>query len=124
VVQLVAPTLPSCNYYGSLAHKASECNIPFEDLFCDYYGKEGHWEVVCFVKFPERKQFRLSQQNLLASSIAPQPKTKALQLPLRLSPPKVIPIRMLRRRSTMLIRGRCFKPMPFKFKFCKMNSND
>jgi hypothetical protein len=30
---------------------------------------------------------------------------------------------MLRRRSTMLTRGRCFKPMPFKFKLCKMNSN-
>jgi hypothetical protein len=26
---------------------------------------------------------------------------------------------MLRRRSTMLTRGRCFKPMPLKFKLCK-----
>jgi hypothetical protein len=46
-----------------------------------------------------------------------------LSLPFSLSPPRVIPIRMLRKRNTMLIRGRCFKPMPFKFKFCKMNSN-
>jgi hypothetical protein len=30
---------------------------------------------------------------------------------------------MLRRKNTMLIRGRCFKPMPFKFKFCKMSLN-
>jgi hypothetical protein len=30
-------------------------------------------------------------------------------------PPKVIPVRMLRRRNTMLTRGRCFKPMPLKF---------
>jgi hypothetical protein len=44
-------------------------------------------------------------------------------LPLRLSPSRVIPVKMLRIRSTMLTRGRCFKPMPFKFKFCKTNSN-
>jgi hypothetical protein len=49
-------------------------------------------------------------------------KPRHLSLPLRLSSPKVILIRMLR-RSIMLTRGRCFKPMPFKFKLCKMNSN-
>jgi hypothetical protein len=38
----VAPILPSCNYYGNPAHKINECNIPFEDILCDYYGKEGH----------------------------------------------------------------------------------
>jgi hypothetical protein len=41
-VHLAAPILPSCNYCGNPAHKASECNIPSEDLFCDYCGKEGH----------------------------------------------------------------------------------
>ncbi len=50
-------------------------------------------------------------------------KLKHLNLPLRFSPPRVIPVRMLRRRSTMLTRGRCFKPMSLKFKLCKMNSN-
>jgi hypothetical protein len=50
-------------------------------------------------------------------------KPSHLSLPLRLSPPKVISVSMLRRRSTMLIRGRCFKPMSFKFKLYKMNSN-
>jgi hypothetical protein len=50
-------------------------------------------------------------------------KLRHLNLPLRLSPPRVIPVRMLRRRSIMLIRGRCFKPMPLKFKLYKMNSN-
>jgi hypothetical protein len=49
------PILPSCNYCGNPAHKASECNIPSEDLFCDYCGKERHQESVCFAKFPERK---------------------------------------------------------------------
>jgi len=76
-VHSAAPILPSCNYCGNLAHKVSECNIPFEDLFCDYYGKEGHQEAVCFAKFPERKQLQLPWQNLPASSVVPQPKAKA-----------------------------------------------
>jgi hypothetical protein len=50
-------------------------------------------------------------------------KPRHFNLPLKLSPPRVIPIRMLRRRSTMLIRRRCFKPMPLRFKLCKMKSN-
>jgi hypothetical protein len=47
---------------------------------------------------------------------APQPSTHAF-------PPKVIPVKMLRRRSTMLTRRMCFKPMPLKFKLCEMNLN-
>jgi hypothetical protein len=50
-------------------------------------------------------------------------KPRHFNLSLKLSPPRVIPVRMLRKRSIMLTRGRCFKPMPFKFKLCKMNSN-
>ncbi len=50
-------------------------------------------------------------------------KPRHLNLPFKHSPPRVILIRMLRRRSIMLTRGRCFKPMPFKFKLYKMNSN-
>ncbi len=71
------PILPSYNYYGNPAHKANECNIPSEDLFCDYCGKEGHQESVCFAKFLERKQLRLQRQNLPASSAILQPKAKA-----------------------------------------------
>jgi hypothetical protein len=41
-MHLTTPILPSCNYCGNPAHKVSECKIPFEDLFCDYYRKEGH----------------------------------------------------------------------------------
>jgi hypothetical protein len=78
-VHLAAPILPSYNYCGNPAHKASECNIPSEYLFCDYCGKEGHQEVVYFAKFPERKKLQLPQQNLLASSVSAQPKAKALQ---------------------------------------------
>jgi hypothetical protein len=79
VVHLAAPILYSCNYCGNLAHKASECNIPSEDLFCDYCAKEGHQEVVYFAKLPKWKQLRLPRQNLPASSIAPQLKAKAFQ---------------------------------------------
>jgi hypothetical protein len=50
-------------------------------------------------------------------------KPRHLSLPLKLSPPRVIPIRMLRKNSTMLTRGRYFKPMSLKFKFYKMNLN-
>jgi hypothetical protein len=50
-------------------------------------------------------------------------KSKHFNLPFRLLPLRVIPVRMLRRKSKMLIRGRCFKPMPLKFKLSKMNLN-
>jgi hypothetical protein len=50
-------------------------------------------------------------------------KPRHLNLPLTLSPPKVIPIRMLRKMNIMLTKGRCFKPMPLKLKLYKMNSN-
>jgi hypothetical protein len=53
VVHSATPILPFCYYCGNLAHKASECNTLFEDLFCDYCGKEGHQEVVYFAKFLE-----------------------------------------------------------------------
>jgi hypothetical protein len=87
-VHLVAPILPFCNYCGNLAHKASECNIPFEDLFCDYCGKEGHQEAVCFAKFPKWKQFRLPWQNLPACFVAPQSKAKAPQPSIQAFPTK------------------------------------
>jgi hypothetical protein len=82
VVHLVAPILPSCNYYGNPGHKANECNISIEDLFCDYYGKEGHEEVVCFAKFLEWKRFRLPWQNLSCFSLPFNQKPKHFTLPL------------------------------------------
>jgi hypothetical protein len=47
-----------------------------------------------------------------------------LNLPLRVSAPRVIIVRMLRRKKKILTRRRLFKPMPFKFKLYKMNSNN
>jgi len=54
-VHSATPIVPSCNYCGNPAHKANECNIPSEDLFYDYCGKEGHQKVVSFAKFLEQK---------------------------------------------------------------------
>ncbi len=42
VVHSAAPILLSYNYCVNPAHKANECNIPSEDPFRDYCGKEGH----------------------------------------------------------------------------------
>jgi hypothetical protein len=50
-------------------------------------------------------------------------KPSNFSFPLRLYPPRVIPIRMLKRRSILLTRRGCFKPMAFKFRLYKMNSN-
>ncbi len=52
VVHSAAPILP-CNYCGNPTHKTSECNILFDNLFCDSCGKEGHQEAICFAKFSE-----------------------------------------------------------------------
>ncbi len=52
-VHSVAPILPYYNYSGNPTHKVSDCNIPSEDLFCDYCGKKGHQEAICFAKFSE-----------------------------------------------------------------------
>ncbi len=54
-MHLAAPILPYYNYYCNYVHKANECNILFEDLFCDYCGKKEHQEVVYFAKFLEWK---------------------------------------------------------------------
>jgi hypothetical protein len=56
-------------------------------------------------------------------SLSLNQRPRHLNLPLKLCPPRVIPVRMLRRMNIMLIKGRCFKPMQFKLRFYKMNSN-
>ncbi len=122
-VHSVTPILPFCNYYGNPAHKANECNIPSEDLFCDYYGKEGHHESVCFAKFLERKQLRLQWQNLLASSAVPQPKAKAPQPSTQALPTNVNSNKNAKKKDHNADNKECFKPMQFKFRLYKMNSN-
>ncbi len=41
-VHSATPMLPSYNYCGNPTHKASECNIPSDDLFFYYCGKKRH----------------------------------------------------------------------------------
>jgi hypothetical protein len=50
-------------------------------------------------------------------------KPRHFSFPFRLSPPTVILVRTLKRKNKMLIIARCFKPMLFKFKLCKINLN-
>ncbi len=57
IVHLVISILPSCNYCVNPAHKSNECNIFFEVLFCDYYGKERHRKAICFAKFSIHENF-------------------------------------------------------------------
>jgi hypothetical protein len=115
-VDSVAPILPSYIYLGNLAHKTSECNIPSKDLFCDYCGKKGHQEVVYFTKVRNESNFdycgKIYQHLLLPLN----QKARHLSLPFKFSPPRVIAIRMLRKRSTMLTRGGASNP-------CRSNSN-
>jgi hypothetical protein len=121
-VHSTSPILLFYNYCGNPAHKINECNILSEDIFCDYCGKRDIRKL--FVLLSSRNGSKSDYHNKICQhfSLPFDQKPKHLNLPLRLFPPRVIPIRMLR-RSTMLIRGRCFKPMPFKFKLYKMNLN-
>jgi len=122
-VHSATPILPFCNYCGNPTHKANECNIPSEDLFCDYCGKR---DIRNLFVLPSSQSGSNSDYNGKICQHLPlslNQKPRHLNLPLRLYPPRVIPTRMLRRRNIMLTRGRCFKPMPFKFRLYKMNSN-
>jgi len=102
-VHSITPILPSCNYCGNLAHKASECNIPFEDLFCDYCGKIGTSGSCLFYEILRVETTPITMAKFANIFRCPSnQKPRHLSLPFRLSPPKVIPVRMLRRRSTML----------------------
>jgi len=123
VVHSTTPILPSRNYYGNPAHKANECNIPSEDLFYDYCGKEGHQETVCFAKFSKRKQLRLPRQNLPASSAALQLKAKAPQPSTQTFPTKGNSNKNAKKKEHNADKRGCFKPMLLKFKLCKMNLN-
>ncbi len=122
VVYSVAPILPSCNYCGNHAHKVRECNIPSKDLFCDYCEKMDIMKL--FVLPSSRNENNSDYHDKFCQhlSLPLKQKPKHLSLPLKLSPPKVILIKMVRKRNTMLTRQRCFKPMPLKFKLYKMNS--
>jgi len=117
------PILPSCNYCGNPTHKASECNIPSEDLFCDIVRKRDIKYLSVLPSSQSKSNFDYNGKIYQHLPLSLNQKSRHLSLPLRLCPPKVIPTRMLRRRSTMLTRGRCFKPMQFKFRLYKMNSN-
>jgi hypothetical protein len=115
--------LPFCNYYGNPAHKANECNIPSEDLFCDYCGKEGHQEAVCFAKFPKRKQLQLPQQNLPTSFDVPQPKAKAHQPSTQALPTKGNSNKNVKKKEHNADKREVLQAHAIQVQTHKMNSN-
>jgi hypothetical protein len=122
-VHLATPIPPSCNYYGNLAHTVSECNIPSEDFFVIIVGKRGIRKLFVLPSSRNGSNFDYHDKICQHLSSPLNHKPRHLSLPLELSSPRVILVRMLRRRSTMLMRGRCFKPMSLKFKLYKRNLN-
>jgi hypothetical protein len=123
VVDWATPILPSCNYCGNPAHKANECNIPFKDFFFIIIGKKDIRKLFVLPSFQNGSNFdyhaKIYQHLLLPLNQKP----RHLSLPLKLSPPKAIIVKMLKRNNTMLTRRRCFKPILLKFKLSKMKSN-
>ncbi len=123
-VHFVAPIFFSCNYYGNLAHKANECNILSKELFCDYCGERRTFGSYLFCQVLKPETTSITKVKSAGIFLCPSTKSQGTStFHSSLPPPRVIPVKMLKRRSNMLTRGRCFKPMPLKFKLCKMNSN-
>jgi hypothetical protein len=120
-VHSATPILPSCNYCGDPTHKASECNIPSEDRII--VGKRDIRNLSILLRTQSESNSDYNGKICQHLPLSLNQKPRHFSLPLKLCPPRVIPTRMLRRRSIMLTRGRCFKPMQFKFRLYKMNSN-
>jgi len=103
-IHLATPVLPSYNYCGNPSHKASEWNIPSEDIFCDYCGKR---DVKKLFVLPSSRNgnnsdyHRKIYQHLL---LPLNQKLKHLNLPLTLSPPS----------RTQPVQGSCLWEGPFR----------
>ncbi len=123
MVHLVAPILPSCNYLTILPTKLMSATFLPRISFVITMGKRDIRKLSVLPSSRNKNNSDYHDKICQHLSLPFNQKLRHLNLPLGLSPPRVIPVRMLRRRSTMLTRGRCFKPMPLKFKLCKMNSN-
>ncbi len=117
------PILLSYNCYDNLVHKASECNILLEISFVIIVGKKDIIKLFVLSNSQNKSNFDYHGKICQHLPLPFNQKPRHLTFPLMFSPPKVIIVRMLRRRSTMLTRRRCFKPMLLKFKLYKMNSN-
>ncbi len=121
-MHLASPILPYYNCYG-LRTKLVNATFLSRISFVIIVGKK---DIMKLFILPSFRNGSNSDYHGKICQHLPLPlnqKPKHFSLPLRLSPPRVIPIKMLRRKSTMLTRGRCFKPMLLTFKLCKMNLN-
>ncbi len=118
-----APILPFYNYYGNPTTKLVNATFLLRISFVIIVGKKDIRKLFVLPSSwngsNSNYHGKICQHLLLPLNQKP----RHLSLPFRFSPPRVIPVRMLKRRSKMLTRGRCFKPMLLKFKLYKMNSN-
>jgi len=74
-VHSATPILFSCNYCDNYAHKASECNIPSKDLFCDYCGKKRTSKSCLFCQVPKTEAISITMAK--STSIFRCPLTKS-----------------------------------------------
>jgi hypothetical protein len=127
-VHSATPILPSYNYYGNSAHKALRTKLVSATFLSRIFFMiiMGNKDIKKLFVLPSSWNGSNSDYHDKICQHLPLPlnkKPRHFSLPLRLFPPRVIIVRMLRSMNTMLTRGRCFKPMLLKFKLYKMNSN-
>jgi hypothetical protein len=119
----VAPILPSYNYYGNPIHKANECNILSEDLFCDYCGKKDIKKLFVLPSSWNESHSdyhdKISEHLLLPFNQKP----RHFNLPLRLFPTKGSSSKNVKKKEHNADKKVVLQAMPLKFKLCKMNSN-
>jgi hypothetical protein len=118
-VHSATPILPSCNYYAILPTKLMSATFLPRISFDIIVGKRDIKKLFVLPSFWNRSNSNYYGKIYQHLPLPLNQKPRHLNLPFRRFPPRVILIRVLRRRSTMLIRGRCFKPMPLKFKLYK-----
>jgi hypothetical protein len=123
VVHLIAPILPYCNYYGNPAHKLVNATFLPRISFMIIVGKKDIKKLFVLLSSQNRSNSDYHGKICQHLPLPLNKKSRHLSLLFKFSPPRVISVRMLRKKSIMLTRGRCFKPMLFKFKLYKMNSN-
>ncbi len=90
-----------CNYCGNPIHKANECNIPSEDFFCDYCGKEGFRKLFVLPSSWNRNNSDYNSKIYQHFSLPLNQKPKHFNLPLRFSPPMVILVSMLKKKHNV-----------------------
>ncbi len=111
VVHSVAPTYLLATIVSILPIKLMSATFLRRISFVIIMGKRDIRKLFVLPSSWNRSNFDYHDKICQRLPLPLNQKPRHLSLPSKLSPPRVIPIRMLKKRSTMLTRGRCFKPM-------------